>query len=106
LATTITLPKLANTDRLKCYGIGPTGIVEPFNGDYNRMLFIEDPPCAGGEVHYHRSDLRNLGQFDIAQTFENLWIPQKSFVISQRLFQHFHKHKISLQAQPVRMDPD
>ena len=27
LATTITLPKLANTDRLKCYGIGPTGIV-------------------------------------------------------------------------------
>lgn len=106
LATTITLPKIANTDRLKCYGTGPTGQVEPFTGDYSRMIFIDDPPYAGGEVHYRRRDLKCLGQFDIAQTFENLWIPQKSFVISQRFYQHCLKHKIPLAVVPVRIDPD
>ena len=106
IVSVITLPKLANTDRLKCYGMGPTGKVEPFTGDYSRMVFIDDPPYAGGEPHYRRSDLERIGPFDIAETFEHLWIPQRSLVISQRLYRLFLDRAIPVIVQPVRIDPD
>ncbi len=45
---------------------------EPFQGDYSRVVLINDPPFTKGEVHYRRSNLNTIGSFDIAQTFGNL----------------------------------
>lgn len=104
LGTSITLPKLANTNRLMCYGRGPAGTVEPFNGDYSRMVFIHDPPYAIGEIHYARGDLQGLRPFDIAQTFEHLWIPQQSIVISNALYKLLRSRGVPVIVWPVRLD--
>lgn len=101
LATRLTMPKLANTDRLMCYGHDRP---EPFTGDYSRMVFLDDPLYAGGEIHYRYEDLMALGSFDIAQTCENLWIPERSFVISQRFYQLLLARGVSLTVEPVRID--
>ncbi|NOS69460.1 MAG: hypothetical protein HOP33_05955 [Verrucomicrobia bacterium] len=99
-----TLPKLANTRQLMCYGMEPTGKVETFKGDYSRMVFIDDPPYALGEIHYRRSNIEALGNFDVAETFEHLWIPQRSLVISQRFYQFCLENDIPLTVLPVRID--
>jgi hypothetical protein len=104
LTASVTLPGLANTNRLMCYGTSPTGKVEPFAGDYSRMVFVNDPPYALGEIHYRRGDLKALGRFDIAETLEHLWIPQRSLVISQTLYRALRSREIPVVVRPVRID--
>ena len=104
LRASAVLPKVANTKRLMCYGMGPTGKVEPFKGDYSRIVFIDDPPFALGEIHYRRRDLQTLGRFDIAQTFEHLWVPQRSLVISRRFYEFLASRGEPILVRPVRID--
>ena len=101
LDSSITLPKIANTQQLSYYGYGP----QPFQGDYSQLLLIKDEPFCTGELHYHRSDLVAIGSFDIANTLEKIMAPHP-LVISQRFYQFCLKHKISLEVEPVRIDPD
>jgi hypothetical protein len=102
LGSSVTLPKLANTHRLVHPGMTGT---EPFQGDYSRLVLINDEPFFGAELHYRRSDLAALGQFDVANTLEKFRTPHP-LVISQRFYQHCLQNKISLEVEPVRIDPD
>jgi hypothetical protein len=44
--------------------------------------------------------------FDVARTFENYMETHPALVISQRLYQHCLKNKISLNVDPVRIDQE
>ena len=107
LQSSITLPKMPNHGNFihpVFYPDHPT--VEPFQGDYSRPIYINDEPFTKGELHYRRSDLVALGQFDIAATFENYMEEHPVLVVSQRFYQHCRQHKIPLAVEPVRIDPD
>lgn len=103
LLSSITLPKMPHPERFVHRGITAA---EPFQGDYSRVVLISDPPFAKAEIHYRRSDLKLMGPFDIAQTFEKYMEPHPALVVSQRFYQHCLKHKIPLEVEPVRIDPD
>ena len=103
LLSSITLPKMPHPERFVHRGIIAP---EPFQGDYSRVVLISDPPFAKAEVHYRRSDLEAIGPFDIAGTFENYMEPHPALVVSQRFYQHCLKHKIPLEVEPVRIDPE
>jgi hypothetical protein len=66
---------------------------------------IDERPYRYGEPHYRQQDLRPLGQFDIARTFEPLG-SEPALIISQSFYQRCLKHKIPLEVRPVRIDPD
>lgn len=103
LLSSVTLPKMPYPERLI-----HSGMYEPvpFQGDYSRVVYIDDRPFHGAEVHYRRSDLAALGHFDIAATFENYMEPHPALIVSQRFYQHCLKNKIPLKVEPVRIDPD
>lgn len=98
LDSTVTLPKIANTHKLIHHG------PQPFEGDYSRLVLINDSPFFGAELHYRRSDLDAIGPFDLANTLEK-YRTSHPLVISQRFYQHCKKNKISLNVEPVRIDP-
>lgn len=98
------LPKMANTNQMKYIGMRGAPHL-PFDGDYSRMVFLDDAPYRSGEIHYRRSDLTRLRQFDVAQTFELYRHPHRELVISQRFYQICLKHDIKLNLEPVRVDP-
>ena len=108
LCSTITLPKIANTDKLVHLGTE----AEPFGGDYSRRVGLHDPPFSVGELHYRRSDLAAMGQFDIANMFE-IYGFSRPLIVSQRFYQYCLKYKIMRAFSsrhwcvlPVRIDPD
>ena len=74
-------------------------------GDYSKVVLLDDDPFCKGELHYHQKDLEALGAFDIANTQEKFLSPHP-LVISQRFYQHCLKHKIPLEVEHVRIDPD
>lgn len=91
LRSTITLPRMVNAVRnlaVTCESYVP-------KGQY-------------GEFHYRQGDLQALGPFDIAFTAEPFGgaVPNPKLIISQRFYQHCLKHKIPLEVEPVRIDPD
>jgi hypothetical protein len=102
LQSAISLPQIANTDKLIYRGGPDPG---PFRGDYSRRLALDDSPFRGGELHYRRTDLAKVGVFDIATPFE-MYLFSRPLVISQRFYQHCLEHKIPLEVEPVRIDPD
>jgi hypothetical protein len=107
LLSSVTLPPMVNRGNLVHpveYPDHPN--VEPFQGDHSRSIYINDEPFAKGELHYRGGDLAALGPFDIAQTFEKYMEPHPALVVSQRFYQHCLKHKIPLEVEPVRIDPD
>jgi hypothetical protein len=104
LQSSVVLPKMANTDQMKYIGMRDAPAT-PFDRDYSRMVFIDEPPYRSGEIHYRRSDLARLGQFDIAQTFELYRQPHRELVISQRFYQACGGAGILLSLEPVRIDP-
>jgi hypothetical protein len=104
LESLLVLPKMANTDRLMYCGWRQTP-PQPFTGDYSRMVFINDPPYRAGEIHYRRSDLAELGAFDVARTFELYRQPRPELVVSQRFYRFCLRNGISLNIEPVRIDP-
>jgi hypothetical protein len=103
LKSSIVLPKMANVHQFIHPGMTEP---EPFRGDYSITIMLDDPPFNKGEVHYRRSDLAKLGQFDIGRTFEKYMEPHEALVVSQRFYQHCLKHKIPLEVEPVRIDLD
>ena len=103
LQSSLVLPKMANVHQFIHPGRTEP---EPFQGDYSKIIMLNDPPFNKGEVHYRQKDLAALGAFDIARTFENYVEPHPALVISQRLYQHCLQHKINLSVDPVRIDPD
>lgn len=98
LKSSLTLPKMANTDRF----VSVNSV--PFDGDYTKMVWIKDPPYRTGEIHYRESDLKALGEFDVARTLEKYKEPHPALVVSQRFYQHCLKNKIPLAVEPVRID--
>jgi hypothetical protein len=103
LQSSVALPKMVNTHQFVHLGLREA---EPFQGDYYKIIMLDDPPFNKGEVHYRRKDLKEAGLFDIARTFENYMEPHPALVISQRFYQHCLKNGIKLEADPVRIDPD
>lgn len=101
LQSSVVLPKMANIHQFIHPGQTEP---EPFQGDYSKIIMLNDPPFSKGEVHYRRSDLAALGTFDIARTFENYMEPKPALVISQRFYQHCLKNKIKLEVDPVIVD--
>jgi hypothetical protein len=99
LKSSLTLPKMSNTDRFVTVGS------VPFDADYSKMVWIDDPPFRSGEIHYKDSHLKALGDFDMANTLEYYNVPHPALIISQRLYQHCVHHKIPLTVEPVRIDP-
>jgi len=104
LQSSIVLPKMANTHQMKYVGMRGAPHT-PFDGDYSRTVFLDDPPYRSGEIHYHRSDLAPLGEFDVAQTFELYRQPHRELIVSQRFYQICLEHDIRLSLEPVRVDP-
>jgi hypothetical protein len=102
LKSSVVLPKMAN--RLMQYGWRGDP-PRPFEGDYSRPVFIDDPPFSRGEVHYRRSEIAALGSVDVARTFEKYMEPQPAFVISQRVYRYCLANGIGLWVDPVRIDP-
>ena len=100
LKSSLTLPKIANTDRF----VSVNSV--PFDGDYTKMVWIKDPPYRSGEIHYRERDLKALGEFDVARTLEKYKEPHPALVVSQRFFQHCLKNKIPLAVEPVRIDTE
>ena len=103
LQSSIVLPKMANCHQF--VHPGTTGI-EPFKGDYSKTIMLNDPPFNKGEIHYRRSDIALVGEFDFARTFENYMEPHYAFVVSQRFYRSCTRHKIRLYVDPVRIDPE
>ena len=100
LKSSLTLPKMANTGRFVISGH------IPFDEDYTKIVWIDDLPYRAGEIHYRENDLKVMGEFDVARTFEKYMEPHPALVVSQRFYQHCLKHKIPLEVKPVRIDPD
>lgn len=94
------LPKMANTEKFVTVGH------VPFDGDYTKTVWINDPPFRTGEIHYQERDLKTFEDFDIAYTFEHYMEHHRVLVVSQRFYQHCLKHKIPLEVEPVRIDPE
>ncbi|HEV2208116.1 MAG TPA: hypothetical protein VG167_05035 [Verrucomicrobiae bacterium] len=65
---------------------------------------IVDPPFHTVEPHYRAGDLKSLGRFDAARTFEPLGGPYPYLIVSQRLYQHCLRSKIRLRVRPVRIE--
>jgi hypothetical protein len=103
LQSSIVLPKMANVHQFVHLGVREP---EPFSGDYSRIIMLHDPPFNKGEVHYRRTDIAATGPFDIANTYEKFMEPHPALVISQRFYQHCLADKISIEADPVRIDSD
>ncbi len=103
LQSSVVLPKMSNTHQLKYTGMHGAPH-QPFDGDYSRMVFLDDPPYRSGEIHYRRSDLAQFDRFDVANTFELYRQPHRVLVISQRFYQTCHAHCIDLWLEPVRLD--
>jgi len=99
LFSTITLPKMANS------------VVDP-NPAFDPPRHIVVGAGTYGEPHYLESDLREVGRFDIAHTFERLGAGepygagQPNLMVSQRFYQCCLKSKIPLEVRPVRIDPE
>ena len=100
LKSSLILPKMANTDRFVSVNSFP------FDGDYTKMVWIKDPPYRSGEIHYRESNLKALGEFDVARTLEKYKEPHTALVVSQRFYQHCLKNKIPLAVEPVRIDTE
>lgn len=62
------------------------------------------------ERHYRRSDLAQVGAFDVALTHERFGVgPQNShraLIISQKVYRLFVEHKVKAGYVPVRVDED
>lgn len=100
LSSDFQLPKLAPSCRLVYLGKG-----EPFDGDYTRMIGIDDGVYTPAEFHYRSSDIKALEAFDLAFTFEKFgW--EKSLVASRRFYECCRKNGYRLNWWPVRIDPD
>jgi len=67
---------------------------------------IYDPPYRNGEPHYRQSELKSLGNFDIAYTFESgsANYPDHMLVASQKFYQCCLQNEIPLEVVPVRID--
>jgi hypothetical protein len=103
LTSSIVLPKMSNTHRFRCAG-GPETVHQPFQGDYTKVIGIDDPPYRAGEPHYLRSDIKALGAFDVALTFEKYLVDHQALVVSQRFYQFCEKNGIPLGVSPIRID--
>ena len=103
LQSSLVLPKMANVHQFIHPGRTEA---ETFQGDYSKIIMLNDPPFNKGEVHYRRSELAALGAFDIAKTFENYMEPHPALVVSQRFYQYCLKNKIKLDVDLVRIDSD
>ncbi len=100
LKSSLTLPKMANTARFVTVGH------VPFDGDYTKIVWIDDTPYRAGEIHYRENDLKAQGEFDVARTLEKYMEPHPALVVSQRFYQHCLKNKIPLAVEPVRIDTE
>ena len=89
LDSNLTLPKMVNS-LLNEHSVVP-------------CYAIDERPYRYGEPHYRQHELRAIGDFDIARTFEPLGYAQ-GMVVSHRLYQHCLKNKIPIEGRPVRID--
>jgi hypothetical protein len=91
LRSTINLPKMRNS------------VINPREPGWSAYT-INDPYV---EPHYGQSEIRALGAFDIAHTWERGGRSESpELIISQRLYQYCLKNKIPLEVRPARIDPD
>ena len=83
---------------------------KPFNGDYDKGCFIREGLYSNPELHYERSALVSLSQFDIAQTHERFgngaMVAYPKLVCSKRFYELCSQHEWEFEWQPVRIDPD
>lgn len=91
ICSRLTLPRMANSVRIEH---SPT-----------LCFSIQEPPYRYGEPHYRQRDVSSLGIFDVAWTWEPM-PGGRRLVVSQRFYQHCLKHKMPLEVEPVRIDPD
>jgi len=103
LKSSVVLPKMANHLMQDGWRNEPP---RPFEGDYSRHVFIQDPPFSRGEVHYRRSEVDGLGSFDIARTYEKFMGPEHGLVFSQRVYRYCLTNGIGVWAYPVRIDSE
>ncbi len=103
LKTSIVLPKIATP--LMEYGLRGAP-PRPFEGDYSRPVFIDDPPFSKGEAGYRRGEINELGPFDIARTFEKYMGPEPALVISQRFYRYCLANEIGVNVDPVHVDAE
>lgn len=101
LKSSVVLPVMANRQQFINPGMSAP---EPFQGDFSKMVFIDDPHFRTGEIHYRRGELASLVPFDVARTFENFMEPHPALIVSQRFYQFCVKNKVPLSVQPVRID--
>jgi hypothetical protein len=94
------MPKLVNDGRL--IQIGPRA-VEPFSGDYSRIVMVSEPPYANPEAHFRAIEVQQLGPVDVAHTFEKFIEPHPATIVSQRFYQACLAAGCELRVQPVRL---
>jgi len=70
-----------------------------------KCYFVSSPPYRNPEPRYREKETSEIGIFDVARTFDQLY-GEPEIVVSQRFYQHCLKHKIPLEVRPVRIDPD
>ncbi|MEM1164972.1 MAG: hypothetical protein AAGI30_01635 [Planctomycetota bacterium] len=107
LETTVTMPAFSSSVKL----ISGTHGVE-LKPDFSTGCRIDDGLFGPAELHYRRSDIDAMDEFDIARTHEPItgrvkWTRRdRPFVVSQRFYQYCKKNNVKADWRPVRIDED
>ena len=85
----------------------------PHNGDPNETIYVKegwDLPrvlFSPVELRYRKSDVENIGQFDIAHTQEALYrVRVRHVIVSQRFYEFCTMHELKIKWNMVHLEQD
>lgn len=103
LGSTMQLPFLSPVCKL-VYAGSETDM-QPFDGDYSRMVGLHEGFYSPAEKRYRQSDLAPFGEFALARTRERFgWEP--TLIAGRSFFDFCQSNKLKMDWIPVRIDPD
>ena len=103
LISSIQMPMLAPSCNLVYAGV-QSG---PFDGDYSRMVAVEEGFYAIPEKHYRNSDLEELGELALGHALERFGhVGEQTLIAGKPFYEFCLMHKLKMDWVPVRIDPD
>lgn len=88
-----TLPEMVNRVRID-------------RDQHDAAYAIKDDSFQRPEPHYRRSEIEQMGAFDVAHTLEMVCRPEPLLIISQRFYQTCVRNKVPLRVWAVRLEPE
>ena len=103
LTSPVTLPHISNLSQLRIQGVNG-GV--PFDGDFSKRIVLEDPIFEIPQFRYRRSELKAVGEFDVAFTRERWMSDNPVMVVSNRFMRFYDRNKHRLHLTPVFIDEE